>query len=45
MEQGGDRGLGGLDLPSTWWTALHTALATITEIPTDRYTIKQQYFD
>ncbi|WP_055522815.1 hypothetical protein [Streptomyces graminilatus] len=33
------------DLPSAWWTALHAALATVTDIPTDRCTIEQQYLD
>ncbi|MGH3865779.1 MAG: hypothetical protein ACRDQ4_06490 [Pseudonocardiaceae bacterium] len=32
-------------LPVAWWTALRIALDTITEIPTDRYTIRQTYLD
>lgn len=32
-------------LPAAWWTALRTALDTITEIPTGRYTIRQTYLD
>jgi hypothetical protein len=33
------------DLPGPWWAALRTALADITSVATDRYTIEQQYLD
>lgn len=33
------------DLPSSWWTALRTALGDITTISTDRHTTEQQYLD
>lgn len=33
------------DLPSTWWTAVRTALDDITTVPTHRYTVRQHYLD
>ncbi|MGH3940023.1 MAG: hypothetical protein ACRDTG_15605 [Pseudonocardiaceae bacterium] len=33
------------DLPSTWWTALRTALDDIATVPTHRFTTRPQYLD